>query len=173
MKIEIVKISELNPAVYNPRRISEKKYQDLLASLKKFKIVEPAVVNNHPGRENIIIGGHQRIRAATELGMKEFPCHYVNLIEKDEKELNVRLNKNTGEFDFDILANEFEVGDLMEWGFTDKDLGLFDDAEAPTGKGSDLKSEFKIEIECNSEEDQQMTFEKLTKMGYECKVSTF
>jgi len=126
MKIEYVKISELNPATYNPRRISEKEFGDLKNSIKKFGIVDPAIVNQHPGRENTIVGGHQRIRAAIEMGMKEFPCFYVNLTEKDERELNVRLNKNTGKFDFDILANEFDVGDLMEWGFTDKDFGLAD-----------------------------------------------
>ena len=124
MKVINVKIKELKEAEYNPRQISEDAFAQLKTSLEKFECVEPAVVNNNPDRTNVIVGGHQRIKAAKALGWKEFPCVYVKLTPEQEKELNIRLNKNTGEFDFDILANEFEIDDLLDWGFTTDELDL-------------------------------------------------
>ena len=59
-----------------------------------------------------------------ELGATQVPVVRVNLSKEDEKELNVRLNKNTGEFDFDIMADNFDIEDLLEWGFKHIDLGL-------------------------------------------------
>ena len=58
-------------------------------------------------------------------------CWYPSreLDEKEVEELNIRLNKNTGDWDFDVLANEFEMGDLLDWGFTEIDLGLYPEDE--------------------------------------------
>jgi hypothetical protein len=122
MKIHQRKITDLIPAEYNPRYISEDAFEHLKASLKRFEAVEPAIINQHPERKNIIVGGHQRLKAATSLGWDEFPCVYVEFTRDQEKELNVRLNKNTGAFDFDLLANHFEVEELTDWGFTNEEL---------------------------------------------------
>jgi DNA modification methylase len=133
MKIHNRKISELIPAEYNPRYISEDAFNHLKASLQRFEAVEPAIINQHPERKDIIVGGHQRLKAATSLGWDEFPCVYVELTRDQEKELNVRLNKNTGAFDFDLLANHFEVEDLVDWGFTNEELfgnDAFEEVEA-------------------------------------------
>ena len=123
------KIAELVHPDYNPRQISEKDFAQLKKSLEKFTAVEPAVINTHKGRKNIIVGGNQRIRAAQSLGWVDFPCVEVDLTLTKEKELNIRLNKNTGDFDFDMLANEFEINDLLEWGFDEKefDVDMFGD----------------------------------------------
>jgi hypothetical protein len=59
-----------------------------------------------------------------ELGAEYVPTVRVNLSKEDEKELNIRLNKNTGEFDIDVLANNFEVDELKDWGFKDVELGF-------------------------------------------------
>ena len=96
MEIVKVKINELKAAEYNPRKMSEKEVQDLTDSIKEFGLVEPIVVNNYPGRENIIVGGHQRFNIAKQEGFTEMPVVYVSLDEKKEKELNLRLNKNLG-----------------------------------------------------------------------------
>ena len=111
MKIEKVKISELNPAEYNPRRMTNKQYEDLKNSLEKFGLVDPIIIN----ADNTVVGGHQRLRIMRELGAELVPIVRVNLSKKDEKELNIRLNKNTGEFDLDVLANNFEVDELKEF----------------------------------------------------------
>ena len=120
MKIEKVKIHDLNPAEYNPRKMTLKQYEDLKNSLEKFGCLDPIIINS----DNTIVGGHQRVRIMVELGATQVPVVRVNLSKEDEKELNVRLNKNTGEFDFDIMADNFDIEDLLEWGFKHIDLGL-------------------------------------------------
>ena len=120
MKIEKVKIAELNPAEYNPRRMTSKQYEDLKNSLEKFGSVDPIIINS----DNTVVGGHQRLRIIRELGAEFVPVVRVNLSKEDEKELNIRLNKNTGEFDLDVLANNFEVDELKDWGFKDVELGF-------------------------------------------------
>ena len=120
MKIEKVKIAELNPAEYNPRRMTNKQYEDLRNSLEKFGLVDPIIIN----ADNTVVGGHQRLRIMRELGAELVPVVRVNLSKEDEKELNIRLNKNTGEFDLDVLANNFEIDELKDWGFKDVELGF-------------------------------------------------
>ena len=120
MKIEKVKIAELNPAEYNPRRMTNKQYEDLKNSLEKFGLVDPIIINS----DNTVVGGHQRLRIMRELGAEYVPTVRVNLSKEDEKELNIRLNKNTGEFDLDVLANNFEIDELKDWGFKDVELGF-------------------------------------------------
>lgn len=122
-------IDELNPADYNPRHLTEKQAADLRDSMEKYGFVEPVVVNMHKDRKNIIIGGHQRVRIAAELGMETVPCVELKLTKDKERELNIRLNKNTGEWDFDLLANYFDAGELEEWGFTDAELFFDKDLE--------------------------------------------
>jgi ParB-like chromosome segregation protein Spo0J len=120
MKIEKIKIAELNPAEYNPRKMTNKQYEDLKSSLEKFGLVDPIIINS----DNTVVGGHQRLRIMRELGAELIPTVRVNLSKEDEKELNIRLNKNSGEFDLDILANNFDVDELKDWGFKDIDFGL-------------------------------------------------
>ena len=116
------KISELIPAEYNPRQLSDKQFEDLKASLTRFGAVDPAIVNIHPERKDIIVGGHQRLKVAKSLGWETFPCVEVNLTRDQERELNIRLNKNTGSWDWDILGDLFDQEELTEWGFTDDEL---------------------------------------------------
>lgn len=124
MKIKERKVSELNPADYNPRELTDKQYSDLKKSLKTFGCVEPVVINSNPARKDVIIGGHQRCKVWFDLGNDTIPTVEVNLKEAQEMELNVRLNKNTGQFNFDLLANYFEMEVLKDWGFEDYEFGL-------------------------------------------------
>jgi ParB-like chromosome segregation protein Spo0J len=144
MQIINKKISTLIHPDYNPRQISEKQFEQLKTSLKSFNAVEPAVINIHSGRENIIIGGNQRIRAAQALGWIEFPCVEIDLEEERERELCVRLNLNTGSFDFDMLANNFDNIDLKEWGFEDMS---FPEIYNPENKEKEI-SELDTDNEC-------------------------
>lgn len=123
---------ELIPADYNPRQISESQMQQLKKSLENFECVEPLLINTYPGRENIVIGGHQRLKAMISMGIKQVPCVEVSLPLEREKELNIRLNKNTGEFDFNLLASNFNIGDLIEYGFEERD---FDFLKKPGTEG--------------------------------------
>ena len=116
------KIEDLIPAEYNPRQMTEKQNEDLKASMKRFGVVEPLLINMHKDRKNIVIGGHQRLRVWKGLGHDTIPCWEIEVNRDRERELNVRLNKNTGEFDWDALANEFDVEELTDWGFDENDL---------------------------------------------------
>lgn len=129
MKIEKRKISDLIKADYNPRKITEKQFDDIKKSIEKFGFVEPIVININPSRMNVIIGGHQRFEVAKKLKYKEVDCVELDLTLGQEKELNIRLNKNTGDFDLDILGNYFDVDDLIDYGFNPLELGLVDDIE--------------------------------------------
>ena len=123
MKIVERKITELIEADYNPRRLTETQYKQLKNSLSTFGLVDPILININEERKNIIIGGHQRTKVWSDLGNDTIPCIELNLSLDQEKELNVRLNKNTGEFDFDMLANHFDEDQLLYFGFEENDFG--------------------------------------------------
>ena len=88
IKIEYINPKKLKPYERNPRAISDGAMAGLKASIKQFGIVDPFVVND----KLTIIGGHQRCKAAIELGYKEVPVVFVNLPPAEEKALNVTLN---------------------------------------------------------------------------------
>ena len=119
--------TELIAAEYNPRQLTKEQHKDLTDSIKRFGLVDPLIVNTHKERKNILVGGHQRLKIAQELNIKEIPCVEVELTPEKERELNIRLNKNSGEWDYDALANNFDVENLTEWGFTDDELQFYDD----------------------------------------------
>tara|TARA_R110002012_G_scaffold280279_1_gene468762 strand:- start:1042 stop:1638 length:597 start_codon:yes stop_codon:yes gene_type:complete len=132
------KVSDLIFAEYNPRELTKDQHQDLKDSITRFGFVDPLIVNTHKERKNILVGGHQRLKIAKELSYSEVPCVEIELTPDKEKELNVRLNKNTGQWNWDSLANYFDAGELLEWGFTNEDLDFFDkdygdDFELPNG----------------------------------------
>ncbi len=118
MKVVKRKISELVPADYNPRRLTEKQEKHLTESLTEFGLVDPVIVNMNSDRKNIIIGGHQRLKVWQKLGNKEIDCVELDLSIEKEKELNIRLNANTGEWDIDLLLGEWEQFELESWGLT-------------------------------------------------------
>jgi len=149
IKIKQRKISELNPAEYNPRQLTDKQYKQLKKSLKTFGCVEPVVVNSNPMRKDVIVGGHQRCKVWRDLGNDTIPTVEVELDEAAEMELNVRLNKNTGEFDFDMLSSYFDMEVLKEWGFQDYEFGMTLD--------DDMTDDFDLP-DGDKEPFQQMTF---------------
>ena len=120
MKIESKLIKDLKPATYNPRQISTKQYKHLKASIEKFSLVDPIIIN----KDMTVIGGHQRLKICKELKHTEIDCVVLDLSKEEERELNIRLNKNTGDFDMDILANEFDIDELVDWGFKHIDLDI-------------------------------------------------
>ena len=123
MKIEFINIDELKEAEYNPRIHAKAVRKQLKKSIEKFGFVEPVVVNSFEKRKNVIIGGHFRVDVAKELGYKQIPCVRVEIsdIEK-EKELNLRLNKNVGSFDYRLLADVLPADALEEIGFSLKEI---------------------------------------------------
>lgn len=122
IKVVSVDVNDLNPARYNPRRFEAKAEAELKESIKRFGLIDPIIVNGASNRKNVVIGGHFRLKACKEMGFKEIPVVFVNIpdIEK-EKELNLRLNKNTGAWDFELLR-DLDISLLLDVGFDDSDL---------------------------------------------------
>lgn len=122
--IEVVyrPVTSFSVAEYNPRKHTKEQADQLKESIKRFGFIDPIIANSAKGRENILIGGHFRLETAKDLKMIEVPVVFVNIpdIEK-EKELNIRLNKNTGEFDIEKLQRlDFDL--LLDIGFDQQHL---------------------------------------------------
>lgn len=121
-ELKFVAPDTLLPAEYNPRKITNEEREQLKTSVEKFGFVEPVIVNTNPDREGIIVGGHRRVETAIELEIENIPVIEVNLTEGEERELNVRLNRNTGQWDFNLLLENFETEELIEWGFEESEI---------------------------------------------------
>lgn len=124
MEIKVYPVDTLIESEYNPRKISRKEMDDLIDSISVFGLTEPIIINTHEDRHGVIISGHQRLKACKQLGMTEVPCLEMKLTLKEEKQLNIRMNKNGGKFDYDILGAFFNKEDLMDWGFIESDFPI-------------------------------------------------
>jgi len=140
IEVVTVLVKDIKPAVYNPRTWSDKQTQDLKESIKRFGLVDPLICNSAPERKNVLIGGHFRLHVAKQMKFTEVPVVYVNIpdIEK-EKELNLRLNKNTGSFDWKLLT-EFDQSFLEDVGFSSEEMDKIFEVD-PTPEQFDLKKE--------------------------------
>ncbi len=122
LKVTQIAVSKLRASEYNPRKLSSKAESDLTESIKRFGLVDPVITNVAPNRKNIVIGGHQRLFIAKKLGYKTVPVVELNIPDiNKEKELNLRLNSNTGEWDYEKLK-AFDISMLMDVGFEESDL---------------------------------------------------
>lgn len=115
-----VPIKQLKEHPRNPRQLSKKQAEDLQKSLDRFGLIDKPVIT----QDHQLIGGHQRIKLLKKNKVKEVECWIPDeqLSEKDIDELCIRLNKNTGEWDWDILADTWDATDLLDWGFTIDEL---------------------------------------------------
>lgn len=116
------KIDELRPQEKNPRKISKGQKDNLKASINNFGSCQPIVIT----KDGIILGGHQRYYILRGKGEKLVDCMVAQdeLEQKQIDEITIRLNKNTGSFDFDLLANGYDPQDLVNWGFDMEELHL-------------------------------------------------
>ncbi len=118
MKFEKHKISELIPAEYNPRKKlkpGDREYEKIKNSITEFGYVEPIIVN----ADMTIIGGHQRATVLAGLGYDEIDCIVIDIDKTKEKALNIALNKITGEWNKELLADL--IKDLEDSSF---DVGI-------------------------------------------------
>lgn len=122
LKIQYVETSALRASDYNPRKWDEAALKQLTESLRKYGTVDPIIVNGAPDRKNVVIGGHMRLKVLKDLKTPTVPVVYINIpdIER-EKELNIRLNRNTGAWDWAKLS-EFDQSMLAEVGFSSEEL---------------------------------------------------
>lgn len=133
LEVTYVSVSEIKPAEYNPKRMNDRERKMILESMKRFGFAQPLIVNSWEKRKNVLIDGHQRLIVAIEdLKMKKVPvCYvYVDSLER-EKELNLRFTKNSVDLDDDLLRSFFSEEELLQVGFTEKELdSIFIDFDA-------------------------------------------
>ena len=127
-ELKVLPVTVLKPAEYNPRKKlkpGDKEYEKIKASIEEFGFADPLVVNS----DMTIIGGHQRLTVAIDLGFTEVPCAVVDIDKTREKALNIALNKITGAWDENLLADLLK--DIQDSNF---DLGFtgFDPPEIET-----------------------------------------
>ena len=145
--MEIRKISEVKLNPNNPRLIKDEKFKKLCQSLKDFPEmlnIRPIVVN----KDMIILGGNMRYKAAKEIGLKEIPVTIADLTEDQQREFLIKDNTSGGEWDWEVLANEWNSEELEAWGL---DLVGFD------LNSDDLGTEFTLP-DGDKAPFQQMTF---------------
>tara|TARA_R100000697_G_scaffold21892_5_gene29331 strand:- start:2012 stop:2593 length:582 start_codon:yes stop_codon:yes gene_type:complete len=128
--IKKVNIADVKENANNPRIIKGYKFEKLVKSIKDFPEMmklRPIVVNEN----NLILGGNMRYKAAVEAGQKQvWIVQAKNLTKKQEDEFIIKDNSSFGEWDWDILANEWEIKDLSEWGL-DLPKIYFDEDKEP------------------------------------------
>ena len=160
-------------AEYNPRQLTKDQYKHLKDSISRFGLVDPIIVNKNKERKNIIVGGHQRVKLAKDMKIETVPVLEVDLTYERERELNIRLNKNTGEWDMDNLANFFDMDELTDWGFDEKELQLdIQEDKELIDISNELETSYEVVVECLDERHQEEIYNKLNEMGMKCRILT-
>ena len=126
MSIKIVDIKKIKPNPSNPRTIKDSKFIQLVKSIKDFPEMlqlRPIVVDS----DNMVLGGNMRLKACIEAGLKEVPIIVASeLNEEQQKEFIIKDNVGFGEWDWETLANEWEIEQLSDWGL-DLPLEVFEE----------------------------------------------
>ena len=122
-----MKLTDIKPNPDNPRVIRDEKFKKLCKSIQDFpKMMElrPIVIDSN----NVVLGGNMRLKALQSLGFKNVPDSWVkradDLTEEEKKRFIITDNAGFGEWDWDILANEWEANELAQWGL---DVPVWDD----------------------------------------------
>ena len=159
METKKVKISEVKTNPNNPRIIKDDKFSKLVKSIQEFpKMLEirPIVVN----ADMIVLGGNMRLKACKEAGLKEVPIIFADdLTEDEQKQFIIKDNIGFGEWDWDMLANEWESDLLEEWGlsipivYEGEDINLDDFFEEDN---SEKEQKNKIILEYTDEDFQKV-----------------
>ncbi len=143
MDIKQVSVGSLKASTYNPRKWDQSATEGLTESIKRFGLVDPLLVNGSKDRKNTVIGGHFRLKVAKDLGFKEVPVIYLDIPDEvKERELNLRLNKNQGDWDYELLA-EFDESLLTDVGFDSEELDAIFDIDVDEPDSFDLEKELK------------------------------
>jgi ParB-like chromosome segregation protein Spo0J len=131
--MELRKITELNKLENNPRFIRDEDFKILCESIKTnpdYFMARPLILSNRTG-QLVIIAGNQRYEAAKEIGLETVPTYLIpDLTEEKEHEIIIRDNVSNGQWDYDILANEWEQDELISWGVELPSFEVLDPDEA-------------------------------------------
>jgi hypothetical protein len=142
MEIQKVKIQEVKLNPNNPRIIKDDKFAKLVKSIQELPQmleIRPIVVN----ADMVVLGGNMRLKACKEAGLKEVPIIIAdNLTEEQQREFLIKDNVSGGEWDFEMLTNEWDVDELTEWGLDVPNWSKGLDVNNMTEDDIDLTEEF-------------------------------
>ena len=168
-----VKISKVKGNPDNPRIIKNDKFKKLVKSIQEFPEMlklRPIVVDE----DMIVLGGNMRLKASKDAGLKEVWIEVAEGLTKEQKkEFIVKDNVGFGEWEWDMLGNEWDSVQLAEWGL---DVWQNEDDEQNNEVNdisNNISEEYRVEIELNSEREQEQVFNELTQKGYKCRILTF
>jgi len=142
--MERVNIKQVLPNPDNPRFIKDYKFKKLVKSIKEFPQMldlRPIVVN----QDMIVLGGNMRLKACEEAGLTEVPIIFAdNLTPEQEKEFIIKDNSSFGEWDWDLLANEWDLQDLEDWGL---EIPNLDDEVDELEDGEEIELPQSVQVE--------------------------
>lgn len=168
MKTKKVSLSTIKVNTNNPRLIKDDKFKKLVQSVKDFPQmleIRPIVVNS----DMVILEGNMRFKACQEAGIKELPIIIAdNLTEEQQREFIIKDNVSGGEWDWDILANEWDTNELETWGL---DIPNFED-DSEKDFSDNLEINFRIEVVLSDEKTQELLYNELISRNYECRILT-
>jgi len=172
----LVKISKVISNENNPRFIKDDKFKKLVKSIKEFPEMlklRPIVVNS----EMVVLGGNMRLKACKEAGLKEvYILKADDLTEEQQREFIVKDNVGFGEWDWDVLGNEWNTQQLEDWGlefmsFEEEDV-LEQDIKEQKDLSDSINSSFRLEVELENEIEQEKLYNELINKGYICRLLT-
>ena len=147
MNITTTKLTDIKSNPNNPRIIKDDKFKKLVASIKEFPqmlSLRPIVVND----DMIVLGGNMRLKACKEAGLKEVSVIKASdLNEEQQKAFIIKDNVGYGEWDWDMLANEWDAEELVEWGLDIPNFVIEPDADELLGEDKNNPATMKITFE--------------------------
>lgn len=145
--IKKVKISEIKLNPNNPRLIKDEKFKKLVKSIQDFPQmleIRPIVVND----DMIVLGGNMRLKACKEAGLKEVPViRASSLTPEQQREFIIKDNIGFGEWDWEMIANEWDSEQVMEWGLDVPDFAILPDEDDLIGEEKNKPPVIKITFE--------------------------
>jgi ParB-like nuclease domain len=144
-KLQTLKLKDLKENPRNPREIDKQSIEKLSRFVEKFGLIDKPIINT----DFTIVGGHQRVRILKKQKVKEVECWVPDrlLSDKEIDEMCIGLNLHQGKWDWDMLANEWEILDLLQYGFEEEQLtGHMQEAEEMLGSESEKEKTKKAKL---------------------------
>jgi ParB-like chromosome segregation protein Spo0J len=167
------KVADIAKLEGNPRKIDKEdmaRLKQSIEGLPDYFEAHPIVLSDRTGKL-VVIDGNQRLEAARQLGWEEIPTALLSgLSEEKEREIIIRANVNNGEWDMDLLQ-EWDKEQLEDWGV---DMPEWEEEKQQSQKdlSDELNFDYKLEITCNDEVEQQSLFNEFQERGIVCRILT-
>jgi ParB-like chromosome segregation protein Spo0J len=177
MNSTLTPIGEIKTNPDNPRILKDDKFKKLVRSIKSFPEmlkVRPIVVND----DMVVLGGNMRLKACKEAGLKEVHVLKASgFTQAQQREFIIKDNVGFGEWDWDMVANEWNTEQVSEWGLDIPVYGDGEEEDTQTGREGNFdddgiidNSQYGVIVMCSDGSEQEKIYKKLLGFGYECKV---